>query len=44
MFAEEQAETEELSDLSLGELLNLEKYLVTATKNLMDARKAPSIS
>ncbi|MDM8558680.1 TonB-dependent receptor [Candidatus Parabeggiatoa sp. HSG14] len=33
-----------MSDLSLGELLNLEKFMVTATKHLMPARKAPAIA
>ncbi|MCP4349885.1 MAG: TonB-dependent receptor [Desulfobacterales bacterium] len=43
VFAEKNAETEEL-DISLGELLNLEKVLVTATKHRMSVRKAPAIA
>ncbi|MCP4349884.1 MAG: TonB-dependent receptor [Desulfobacterales bacterium] len=43
VFAEKNAETEEL-DISLGELLNLEKFLVTATKHRMSVRKAPAIA
>ncbi len=40
-FAEQ--ETGEI-DLSLGELLNLEKYLVTATKHRIEVKKAPAIA
>ncbi len=41
VFAEEHTETDELSDLSLGELLNLE--VSVATKTEMRIEEAPSI-
>ncbi len=36
-------DTADMEDISLGELLNI-KYIETATKHLMEARKAPAIA
>ena len=36
-------DTDEIDGISLGELLNI-KYIETATKHLMEARKAPAFS